>query len=280
MAVTYARLDLSELYNVSRDGVIGAMSRVLVEVNFPVSLVGIALALIALDALPSRWWTVGGPAIALCAVTAIPGVVDDDDLDAKLVNALPAVGVAAVLILTATAAARTGYRFSPRRPFDAVRITIAAVVLLLSLPWFAADLGVFFPEGIFIAERPIADDDGTVSPAVHLGHHHGFDGALIVISALLLSRPRLRSPALSTAARLYVSLMFAYGAVNFGQDLWNEQVQKRGWVDWSIPSASEPSLTAIWLLILAMTAAAALIMRYEADRLDRLGPAGRLAEGG
>ena len=45
----------------------------LIELNFPISLVAIALGLVALASLPRRAWWLGGPAIALCAVTAWPG---------------------------------------------------------------------------------------------------------------------------------------------------------------------------------------------------------------
>ena len=48
------------------------------------------------------------------------------------------------------------------------------------------------------------EDDGTLLAAVHLGHHHGTDGALLVLTALcsLASQPRSgrsasRSPATS-----------------------------------------------------------------------------------
>ncbi len=277
IAATYTRLDASELYNVSRDGISGALSRVLVEVNYPISLVAIALVLIALDALPGRWWAIGGPAIALCAVTAWPGVVDDADLDARPVNALPALGVALAAALTAVAVTRTGRGIAPRRPLDRARIAVAVVVALLSLPWLAADLGFYFPEGLFIAERPITGADGTVGPAVHLGHHHGLDGALLAVSALLLSRPRLRS--LSAPTTLYVSLMFGYGAVNFGQDYWNEQLQKRDWVEWSIPSALRPGLTLVWLVVVIVTAATAAVLRYEAGLASPSRRDGRLGDG-
>ena len=69
-------------------------------------------------------------------------------------------------------------------------------------------------------------------------------GALIVASALLLSRPRLPAGRLAAAMRLYVSLAFAYGAVNMTQDAWNEQLWKRGTVDWKIPSALQPAARA------------------------------------
>jgi hypothetical protein len=190
IVVTYARLDPDELYNVSRDGLAGGLSRAVLEVNFPVSLVAIALVLVALDVLPDGAWWVGGPAIALCAVTAWPGVVDQDDLDARWINLVPALGVALALGLTVAAARRAGTSFAPRLALDTARISVAAVALLLSIPWLAADLGFYLPEGVFIMERPGLEPDGTTIAAVHLGHHHGLDGTLIVLSALLLSRPR------------------------------------------------------------------------------------------
>ncbi|MDH3679642.1 MAG: hypothetical protein OEV40_06780 [Acidimicrobiia bacterium] len=277
MAVTYARLDPAELYNVSGDGLAGAMSRVLVELNYPIALVAIGIVLLALDGLAARWWLVGSVAVALCAVTAWPGVVDDTDLDARPVNAIPAVGVVLALVLTAVAVDKSGRSLAPRRPLDRGRLMVAAVMLALSVPWLAADLGFHVPEGVFIAERPVPRPDGTVLPAVHLGHHHGLDGALLAISALLLSRPRLRSPTLATLAGLYSSLMFAYGLVNAGQDFWNEQLQKRGWIDRSIPSAVEPSLSLIWLVILALSAATYLVIRWESTRIGQHPPARRVA---
>ena len=59
IAVTYTRLDPEQLYHVSREGLDGGLSRVLVALNFPIALVAIALVLVALDALPRRaWWVV------------------------------------------------------------------------------------------------------------------------------------------------------------------------------------------------------------------------------
>jgi TRAP-type C4-dicarboxylate transport system permease small subunit len=95
-----------------------------------------------------------------------------------------------------------------------------------------------------------------VTAAVHLGHHHGFMGALLVLLALLLSRPRLVDGRLARAYALLVSLMLAYGAANLVQDLWHEQVVKRGWTSSDIPSVTTPRLAAIWALVLAGTALA------------------------
>ena len=265
VVVTYARLDPAELYHTSTDGIAGGLSRAIVLLNFPIALVAIALALVALETLPRGAWWLGGPAIALCAVTAWPGVVDQDDLDGRGVNAIPALGVVLALGLTVAAARKEGKGFAPRLPLDRVRLVLAALVVLISIPWFVAELGFYLPDGIFIMERPGLEADGTTIAAVHLGHHHGLDGALLVLSALLLSRPRLGGR-LATAVRLYVSLAFAYGAVNMTQDAWNEQLVKRGSVDWKIPSALNPKLEWIWLVILALAAATALVLRSEARR--------------
>jgi hypothetical protein len=140
------------------------------------------------------------------------------------------------------------------------------VVLVVSLPWLAAEVGVFLPDVVFLTGRDIAQLDGTTRVAVHHGHHHGLDGALLMISALLLSRPLLRPGPRATATTLYVSLAFAYGAVNFANDFWQEQIVKRDWSDWQFPSALEPRVKPIWLVIFAITAATASALRHEARR--------------
>ena len=262
IVVTYARRDPVDLYHVSRDGIAGGLARALVELNFPIALVAIALALVALGALPARAWWAGGPAIALCAVTAWPGVVDQDDLDARWVNVVPALGVAIALVLTVLAARHGGTAFAARLRLDLVRLVLAVVALVLSIPWIAAILGFYLPEGVFIMERPGLEPDGTTIAAVHLGQHHGFMGALILMSALFLSRPRLPGR-VGTATWLYVSLAFAYGGVNMVQDAWNEQLVKRGWLDRRIPSALQPDLAPIWLVVLALAALTALALRWE-----------------
>ena len=75
MAVTYTLLDVSEVYSISRDGLDGAASRVLVPPNFPIALVAIAVLLTAMDVLDPHWWWAAGPAMVACAVRAWPGVV-------------------------------------------------------------------------------------------------------------------------------------------------------------------------------------------------------------
>ncbi|MCP5024839.1 MAG: hypothetical protein GY929_01015 [Actinomycetia bacterium] len=266
IGATYTRLDPTELYHVSRDGLAGGLSRVLVETNYPIALFAIAPVLIALDRLGPRWWWLGGPTIAACALTIWPGVVDDGNLDARMINVIPALGVATALALTVIATRRTSAAVAPQRRFDPARRVLVPAVLFLSLPWIFAAAGFYLPEVGFISERAITGSNGLTEPAVHLGDHHGFSGALLLISALILSRTRLAARGLAIITAAYVSLMGAYGAIISVQDLTREQINKRGWIEWRIPDAVKPSLTPIWLIILALAAAAFLAIRYEADQ--------------
>jgi hypothetical protein len=259
--VTYSRVDPEDLYHVSTDGITGGLSRSVTLINFPIALVAIALVLVALDALPRTAWLAGAPAIALCLT--IPWFVDQDDLDARWVNAIPVLGVLVAGGLTAAAASRVGASFAPRRPWDGVRLGVAAVVLLLSLPWITAELGFHFPGDFFLGEELVREEDGTVIAAVHLGHHHGQDGAVLVLTALLLSRMRVLRSGLRVAVFAYLGSMLAYGGVNFVQDLWNEQIVKRGWTDESIPSALLPGLKPIWLVVVALAVLATLALLRE-----------------
>lgn len=261
--VTYGRLDTTALYNVSNEGLAGGLGRALVLLNFPIALVAIALALLAVPALPRSAWLVVGPAIALSAVVAI--AVDQDDLDARWINVVPGLGVALALALTAAAAHRAGISFAPRRSGDPVRLVAAAIVLVLSLPWIAAELGFHFPGDVFLGEELYAEEAGPAFAAVHLGHHHGGDGALLVVTGLLLSRVRMPPGGLQVVATGYLGLMLAYGAVNFAQDLWHEQVVKRGWTDVDIPSALLPGARPVLLVIVVLAVSATLVMLREDD---------------
>jgi len=285
--VTYSRIDPSELYNVTHDGIPGGLGRALVQLDFPhVAGVAIPIALLALDVLtasarpesagespegggsaaasrpPSgslqgrRAWLVGGPAIALCAVFAWPGVVDADDLDPKAVNAIPALGVVLVAGLTVAAARRAGAGLAPRRSGDGIRIAVGVAVVVVSLPWIAAELGFHLPGGVFLTDDPYAEPGEGLTAAVHLGHHHGFMGALLVLFALLLSRPRLAHLNVARAYSLLVSALLAYGAANLVQDFWHEQVVKRGWTEHDIPSVTTPRVAVVWVLVVAATALA------------------------
>jgi hypothetical protein len=248
--IVYSVHEPSELYNVSQGGLEGGLGRALVQLNFPIAIVAVPLVLLALDALPRRAWFVGAPALALCAVVAWPGVVDPDDLDAQAINGVPALGVALAACLTIAAGRAAGWSFASRLRGDGVRIAVGVATILVSLPWIAAEAGVYFPEGVFLTEQLYAEPGKPPSATVHLGHHHGMSGTLLVLSALLLSRPGVAGVRLRRVSAALLSLMLAYGLANIANDFWHEQLVKRGWTSWDIPSALEPRVHLIWLVVL------------------------------
>ncbi len=261
VVVTYSRIDTDELYNVSRGGLAGGLGRSVVLLNFPIAFVAVATTFVAMAVLPKRAWLAAAPAIASCAL--VPFVVDQDDLDVRAANAIPALGALVALALTVAAARRAGVSFAPRRRGDVARVVIAAVVVLLSLPWITAGLGFHFPGDFFMGEELGREDDGTLLAAVHLGHHHGTDGALLVLTALVLSRVQLPHRWLGLAQTGYLGWMLAYGAVNMAQDFWLEQIVKRGWTEEEIPPALLPGFRPIWGVILALAVLSAVLLARE-----------------
>jgi hypothetical protein len=244
---------------VSGSGLEGGLSRALVVSNFPVALVALAVLAFVADTATSRRTVVAAIVGAvLCAAVFWPGVVDEADLDAKPVNGLSAVGVLIALVLTALAL-RGGAEWSPRQRGDSVRIGVAGVALLLALPWLAAELG-FFLDGVPLLGRLFQTgrySPDVALPGVHHGHHHGMDGVLLLIAALLLSRavPSMRHRAVRIATALYLALMAAYGIANAANDFWSEQIVKRGWTAWALPNMLHPEPSIAWALIVLGAAA-------------------------
>lgn len=253
--VTYWRLPPEELYNVSHDGPAGGAGRMLVFLNFPTALMAIAVLALVTDRLYRRW--PAALALALCLVILVPGVVDEKDLDAKWINVLPALGVAVVLALTIWSARVDGTGGAGSARGDCVRIAVAAVLAFISLPWIFAEVGLYIGDVPGLGSIFRSEEIYEGHPSVHLGEHHGFQGFLLVVTALLLSRelPRMRATWLRTGLAAYLSLMIAYGVANIANDGWLEQVVKRGWTDWAIPSVLRPELTWMWALVLAGGAA-------------------------
>jgi hypothetical protein len=260
--VTYLRVSPSDLYHVSGTGLEAAASRVLVYLGYPTSLVVLALLPVVVDRLATpAARLIGLLALALCATVMFPGVVDQGDLDARLVNVVAPVGVAAALGLTLTALARGGVGASaPFRRFDWVRIALAAVLLLAAIPWIAADLGFSISDApvlgsIFLGEQQRTAPGEETRAAVHLGHHHGMDGVMFVWSALALSRvpARMKSALLRTALIAYLALAVVYGLANALEDFWLEQIVKRGVTDTAIPAVLRPGASWAWAAILGVT---------------------------
>jgi len=257
ITVTYARLPPADLYHVSGSGLGGGLGRALVFLNFPSALVVIAVDLILYQWLDGR--SVRLLAVLsglLCAVVVWPGVVEQSDLDPKLVNALPAAGVVLGLALTVVASRARGV--SPvARSGRRWRIPAAALTLGLALPWLAAELGFYLDDVPLVGRLFLTGElrgqpgDPVLRPAVHHGHHHGMDGALLVLTVLLLVAvvPRITG-ARRAAPSAYLALMVCYGAGNVANDDWLEQVVKRGWTTWQVPGVTTPKVDWGWGVIL------------------------------
>jgi hypothetical protein len=248
--VTYARLPPDDLYNVSSSGVRGGLSRLVVELNFPDALIALAVLGVIAPALPRALRPLVATAVLLCLVVVVPGVVSQKNLDAKWINAAPALGVGLALALSFFARRLPRSR---RVRGDRVRVALAAVLVLLAAPWIAAELG-FYLVGvpvlgrIFQTSKIVSYNGNALHPAVHHGVHHGLQGLLLIVTALLLSR-------LPNRVSLFLALMVAYGLGNIANDMWLEQIAERGWTSWTIPPSLEPGLTWTWLAVLLATPA-------------------------
>ncbi|HEU5279475.1 MAG TPA: hypothetical protein VFU26_11310 [Gaiellaceae bacterium] len=278
VVVTYSRIPARDLYHVSGGGIELGLGRAVTFLNFPVALVALAVLALLWERLPGRAYRVAAAVAALlCGVVLWPGVVDEGDLDARWVNALPLAGVALALLLAAVVARRVTTRRWQRA--DWFRLGIVLVLLVGALPWLAADLGFYsngvpllgglFQSGELLPKRPGLPE---FAPAVHHGHHHGMDGLLLVSTVLLLSRRPVRSPVLAA----YLSLMLCYGIGNYANDFWIEQVVKRGWTTWEIPNVLQPRPTIAWSLIVigavALWALWARLVDWSTDEESPLRP--------
>ena len=193
----------------------------------------------------------GVVAIALCTVVYL--AVDQSNLDAKPLNAVPALGLGLAVALVFT----VGVRSAPRSVRgDRLRIALAALLVFFAAPLIAAELG-FFLDGVpvlgwFFETAKLASQPGdpVLHHAVHHGQHHGWEATMLALTALAFSRlPRPR------VLDAYLALMLAYGVGNLVNDDWLEQVVKRGWTNREVPSLLVPTANWGWAAVLAGAAA-------------------------
>jgi hypothetical protein len=269
--VTYSRLPAHELYHVSGSGLEGGLSRVLVDSNFPTALVAIAILLVLIDRL-QRLRVVAVVGIVLCTPVFWPGVVDEANLDARPVNAIAGAGVLVALALSLLCWFG-GWSRNARG--DGFREVVGTAAVLVSLPWLFAELGFFLDRVPLLGRVFETGRYGArgMEVAVHHGHHHGLDGLLLLLAAILLSRavPSIRARGVRLLLAAYLSLMAAYGVGNMANDFWTEQIWKRGWTNRQIPDLLQPSLSIGWGLIV-LGAALLLAMSIESphSRMARL----------
>jgi len=291
--ITYARLPAREFYNVSGTGFRAGASRVLVLLGWPISIIAAALLAVAVDRLladdalgrGARRLVVACAiaSLLLCTTIAGPGVVNQDNLDAKPSNALAAIGVALALALALWGLARRGAGRFPRHVVgDGAAISLIAILLLAGLPWLFAHVGVYVGDVpglrvIFMSKKIIPEAGHPHLHAVHLGNHEGLDGILLAATALALSRQLglMRPTRLRGFLAGYLALMLCYGLGVCFQDGWHEQVYKRGWVHTQFPNVIRPGLTAAWGGLLVFAALAYLfVIRPRMRDVARRSPSG------
>jgi hypothetical protein len=245
VVATYSRFPPALLYKVDHTGIAAGFGRELVALNFPFALVGIALVGMAWPRLQGARRVAGVVAIVMCATVYF--AVDQANLDAKPLNAVPALGllVAVALVLA------VGVGEDRQRRGDWLRLGIAAVMIFFAAPLIAAELG-FFLDGVpflgwFFETARLAHQPGVpgLHHAVHHGQHHGWEATMLALTALGLSRlPRPR------VIDAYLALMLAYGIGNLVNDDWLEQVVKRGWTSHEMPSVLTPAANWGWAAVI------------------------------
>ena len=272
--ITSARLPARDFYNVSGTGVRAGASRVLVLLGWPISIIAIALLAVAVDRLladdslgrRARRLVVGSAWVSfgLCLTIVWPGVVNQDNLDAKPSNALAAIGVCLVLALTLWGFARRGAGRYPRGVVgDRAAVALIALLLVAGIPWLFAHIGFYVGDvpglrAIFMSKKIIPEAGHPHLHAVHLGNHEGLDGILLAATALALSRQLglMRRTRLRSFLAGYLAVALCYGLGVCIQDGWHEQLVKRGWLGTQFPNVIRPGLTLAWggLLVCAALA--------------------------
>ena len=271
---TYARTPVAELYHVSGSGPVAGAGRVLVFLNWSTALAALGTLVFAADRGGRGTRIAAAVAALLCLVVAWPGVVSQADLDAKWVNAVPAAGVALAFVLSVRGALPIAFASWSRS--DRWRLALGVPLVVLSLPWILAAMGLSTGSitglrSLFYAQELWAPlGQPRLHRAVHPGAHHGLDGMLLALTALLLSRRigDLRGPRLRQAARLYCAAMLAYGVANVLNDAWFEQLVKRGTLGRSLPSMIVPAPTLAWAILLAAVGLLYLLVFRPDERTD------------
>jgi hypothetical protein len=253
-------------------GAPSARRRVAAFVAHPLAPAAVPLGLLAAcRAAPDRGGRFGGATLALGM--ALPGVARRT-LGRRERGVGPALGAtAAALALTAAAIYRAGVGgFAPRRRGDGVRLALGGGLAVAALAWLLADLGVYAGDvlglrRVFLSRQRLPP--GARGPAVHLGHHHGLDGALLAWTGLALSRqvPAVPTRPARDGLGLLLSGMTLYGLARAAEDAWYEQVVKRGWTRRRLPrlvADGRPESPGAWAALLGLSVA----VRFVTARAD------------
>jgi hypothetical protein len=273
---TYARFPAIELYNVTRTGFAGGAARTLVFLDWPVAIAAVALVVVAADRLLAgaipRWGRVAtvlasAATIALCVTIALPGVLDQDHLDARAANLPAAAGVLLALLMT-LAAVRvrgTGAR-APLTRGDRLALAAIPLLVIVAVPWLLAGVGVYTGDvpvldDIYVSKTVVPEPGEPELRAVHLGNHEGIDGVLLAGTAFALRRSlrRMRPTVVRPLLGGYLALIAVYGMAVAADDFWIEQLQKRGTVSRALPYVLTPGPRPAWAGLVAVACVAYVV---------------------
>jgi hypothetical protein len=256
---------------------------VVVLLGWPVALAAIPLTAVSVErflASPhshrSARVVVGASlaSIGLCLTIAWPGAQQGSHLDAKWINTPAAVGVAIAFALTIYVVATTGRgEAPPGTRLDAAWAAAFLVILILSLPWLFANLGYYVGDvpglrRLFMSQQVVPEPGYPHLRAVHLGNHEGIDGVLLAITAVVLMRSlgQMARSARRTALAVYLSVLLVYGLEVALADGLHEQITKRGWTGWRVPTVLHPAVSWAWLAVLVVALLVWLAVRASLRR--------------
>ena len=136
---------------------------------------------------------------------------------------------------------------------------LLGVVTFFSLPWIFAQLGFYISDFpilgiIFWARQATLQEPEPKYPnAVHIGTHHGTEGFLIIVFlwiAVMWILPSIVDTRVRQILGAITGFGFGYGIYNAVEDFLTEQVYKRGWMDFRLPSGTTPGLNIQYLTII------------------------------
>lgn len=157
---------------------------------------------------------------------------------------------------------RRSAAFAPATAADRPRLALGGALFLVAIPWLCAEVGIDANHlpliGPLYLDRPHPAHPGRT--AVHLGHHHGLDGALLAWAALALSRqlPQLEPGPAADLLSLDLAALLLYGLARAAEDAWAEQVVNRGRTTRRLPplvSHGRPVGPRAWLAVAALALA-------------------------
>ena len=204
-------------------------------------------------------------AIGAATLVMIPANRRQERPSASLAGATALVTFAAG-VTSAAMNARGSGGFAPWQRGDRARLALGLGLAGVSLPWLLADAGIYVGDVPLIGRLFLSRDRlpaGAPDAAVHLGHHHGLDGALLVWTALALSRQlgSVRTRSIHDPLAIILAVALVYGLGRAAEDAWYEQIVKRGWMDIRLPDLVKDGRLVGWRSWLGVVAISAVLAR-------------------